>query len=165
MIWFTADQHYNHKKIIEYCSRPFSSIEEMNEFLISLHNNRVKPGDTVWNLGDFGWWGNYDGILSRLNGEQILVRGSHDRQPSSLFAKVVDVANVKFNHETIFVSHYAHARWPHSHHGRIHLFGHSHGKFNGIGKSMDVGVDVMGFAPISFEKVIEMFKLCASEDA
>lgn len=51
-IWFTSDLHLNHSKIIEYCNRPFSNIEEMNEMLINNWNSVVKPKDIVFCLGD-----------------------------------------------------------------------------------------------------------------
>ena len=53
MIFFTSDTHFNHKAIISYCSRPFESVEEMNDRLIDNWNQVVKPSDTVYHLGDF----------------------------------------------------------------------------------------------------------------
>jgi calcineurin-like phosphoesterase family protein len=35
MTFFTSDQHLGHRNIIRLCSRPFASIEEMDETLIS----------------------------------------------------------------------------------------------------------------------------------
>ncbi len=40
-IFITADEHYGHNKIIEYCNRPFKHADEMNEFIISQHNKKV----------------------------------------------------------------------------------------------------------------------------
>lgn len=51
-IFFTADLHFWHENIIQYCQRPFASADEMNSALISNWNARVTPDDTVYILGD-----------------------------------------------------------------------------------------------------------------
>ena len=57
-LFFTSDTHFDHKNIIRYCNRPFSSIEEMNNFLIKRWNATVGPDDTVFHLGDVTFGGN-----------------------------------------------------------------------------------------------------------
>jgi calcineurin-like phosphoesterase family protein len=52
VIFFTSDTHFWHKNVIAYCSRPYQSLEEMNQDLITRWNARVKPEDTVYHLGD-----------------------------------------------------------------------------------------------------------------
>lgn len=53
MDYFTSDEHFDHVKIIEYCNRPFSSVYEMNNFMIEQWNNIVNDRDTVYVLDDF----------------------------------------------------------------------------------------------------------------
>ena len=80
-IYFWADPHFGHANIMKYCSRPFQSVEEMNEVLVARWNARVKPGDNIYVLGDFMWARRRDDIemmLSRLNGNKFLVIGNHD---------------------------------------------------------------------------------------
>ena len=52
-IFITADHHFNHKNIIEYCDRPFKTVEEMNNTMIEKWNNKVGKDDLVIHLGDF----------------------------------------------------------------------------------------------------------------
>lgn len=79
-VFCISDTHFNHENIIKYCERPFSSVHEMNEVLISNWNRVVQPEDLVVHVGDFilGAASGIDDILPRLNGEIILVRGNHD---------------------------------------------------------------------------------------
>src|ERR1700693_5565544 len=82
-IFFTSDQHFQHKKLLEvYCrdTRPFKNIDHMTEGLIERHNAVVKDGDMVYNVGDFSMSEKFvPDILKRLNGTQILILGNHDR--------------------------------------------------------------------------------------
>ena len=52
MIYFTADTHFDHANIIRFCNRPFATVEEMNETLITNWNRKVHANDTVFIIGD-----------------------------------------------------------------------------------------------------------------
>lgn len=49
-----SDTHFFHRNIIDYCKRPFKSVEEMNSEMIRKWHRRVKPDDIVYHLGDVG---------------------------------------------------------------------------------------------------------------
>ena len=55
----------------------------------------------------------------------------------------------------VWLSHYAHRSWPAQHYGAYHFYGHSHGALPHVGRSRDVGIDVldMGFGPRTFEEL------------
>ncbi|CAB4196743.1 COG4186 Predicted phosphoesterase or phosphohydrolase [uncultured Caudovirales phage] len=167
--FFTSDLHINHFNIIKYTNRPFTSTKEMDEALIDNWNAVVKPGDTVYNLGDFGF-GSADYLISvnkRLNGHKHFVWGNHDKElqrykgdlgfESTSFYKEIRVDNQK-----IILSHYAFLVWNGSHKGSWNLFGHSHHTLpiNINSLSTDVGVDGPDFnyTPVSFEQVREIMK-------
>jgi len=157
--WFTADLHFGHSNIIKYCNRPFVDEIEMNSLLISNFNSVIKSNDTVYCLGDFSFQNPLQ-FLKKLNGNWNLIRGNHDSKQSHGFVSDKDIHLLKnvLPNVHIFMSHYSHQAWPHSHHGSIHLFGHSHGKLKGIGRSFDIGVDTNNFFPYSLEQVIEISK-------
>lgn len=81
MIYFVSDLHINHKNIISYCSRPFISLKEMHETLISNWNSVVTTDDLVYVIGDFcfGNVGTLNHFTKHLSRKQLyLVRGNHD---------------------------------------------------------------------------------------
>jgi calcineurin-like phosphoesterase family protein len=157
MTWLTADEHFGHTNIIKFCNRPFSTIEEMNEAIIARHNEVVGIYDTVWHLGDFAWH-NANQYLKRLNGKHHLIFGNHDKKhikrEFDFFSSAQDVHKLKWMGVSIWLSHYAHLRWPSAHHGTLHAFGHSHGQCLGIGRSKDVGVDTNNFYPYPIDDFV-----------
>lgn len=90
-VFFTADTHFNHAKVLQFETtvRKFASIEEHDEELIKRWNDRVRPKDIVWCLGDFylgkDQWQMID-IAHRLNGKKYLIRGNHDTLPTAYYA-------------------------------------------------------------------------------
>jgi calcineurin-like phosphoesterase family protein len=78
-IWFTSDNHFGHINVLRYCGRPFWSSEQCDEEMIKRWNEVVKPGDTVYHLGDVALSINHvKRVLPRLNGNKVLVVGNHD---------------------------------------------------------------------------------------
>lgn len=55
MIWFTSDYHLSHQNIINYCNRPFANVIEMNTIILNNLESKVKPGDTLYFLGDLSF--------------------------------------------------------------------------------------------------------------
>jgi len=164
MFFYTADEHFGHRNIIQYCDRPFSSVEEMDREIIRRHNEVVKDGDTVIHAGDLGLASSiprvYKDYISKLNGKHIFLRGSHDAwmkrgNGKSYFHEIFER---KVNGTVIVVCHYAMRTWAASHYNSIHLYGHSHGKLDPIGKSWDIGVDNNDFYPISEERIFQIME-------
>ena len=162
-IYFTADTHFNHKLIAKL--RGFESVKEMDEILIENWNKVIKPGNLIYHLGDF-MLGSPDIIKkyrSKLNGKLHLIKGNHDYRNkidklSCLFSSVSDIKTIKYYHQRIILCHYAMRVWPASHHNSYHLFGHSHGKLRGQGKSFDIGVDCWDYMPVNIDEVMGIFE-------
>ena len=47
-IWVTSDWHFCHNRQFVYVPRGFSSIQEMNEAILTNHNNIVDANDDVY---------------------------------------------------------------------------------------------------------------------
>lgn len=75
MNYYISDYHFNHAKMLEYDERPFANVKEMEDALVENWNATVKPGDTVYILGDFYWKGKDEDwirVLRRLTGNKVL---------------------------------------------------------------------------------------------
>jgi len=88
-IWLISDTHFQHANILNFTDSGtgelirgarFLSVEEMDETMIENWNRVVKPGDTVYHLGDvfFGNKDRFRSLWSRLMGRKRLILGNHD---------------------------------------------------------------------------------------
>ena len=181
-IFFTSDTHFGHSKIIDYCKRPFSSIEEHDKALIQNWNNVVGQDDTVFHLGDFAY-GNSQfiaNIIKQLNGNIILIKGNHDLRninPTlyNIFSDVVYQAHILIDKQTIYLNHFPFLCFDHGDinlykdNYSIQLFGHVHSGPLTSSKDVsrlnilfptqyDVGVDNNNYTPISWADVKNKIK-------
>ena len=79
-IFVTSDSHFAHIKPFLFEPRGFSSIQEMNEEVVTRWNLVVDPEDTVYHLGDIALSDTEAAIpyIKRLNGKILWIRGNHD---------------------------------------------------------------------------------------
>ncbi len=84
-VWLVSDTHFGHEKTCTVFKRedgsplrPFASAEEMDEFMVQAWNERVRPTDKVYHLGDVVISRKFLSVLGRLNGDKVLIRGNHD---------------------------------------------------------------------------------------
>lgn len=91
-----SDWHFSHNNVIQYCNRPYTDINHMNETMVANWNAEVKPEDKIYILGDFSLSGKaVEEYVHRLNGYKILVSGNHDwTHPSHRKSKTPEKAQV-----------------------------------------------------------------------
>lgn len=179
MVYLGHVTHFGHKnvtgaKISNWSSgyRTFDSIEEMDKELLYQINKYVKKDDHLIHLGDFAYlnrreeWKYRDDIICD---NIYMLRGNHysERGLQKInFHIIADEIDLTINDKLhLFLSHYSHRIWNHSHKGVIHLFGHSHGSLDNKpwGKSMDVGVDsaysLFGeYRPFNLNEILDIMK-------
>jgi calcineurin-like phosphoesterase family protein len=161
-IFFVSDMHFGHRNIIEYCKRPFKSVEDMNEGLIKNWNEVVKHEDKVYHLGDWAFNDYYN--IARLNGRIYSVPGNHDTERMKKIAPFVtewlpelSYLNLGSQERTFVLCHYPMEAWHRKF--KYHLHGHLHGKGKNTDTRMDVGVDATRlYRPISIDEVFENLK-------
>ena len=100
-IWFTSDTHFDHENILTFKQadgspvRLFSSVQEMNETMIERWNERVKPADHIYHLGDVTMargkaWTHINTIMARLNGHKRICLGNHDQLNSAWYYRTFE---------------------------------------------------------------------------
>jgi len=84
-VFLVSDTHFGHAGVCRFTRddgftklRPWSDPEEMDEAMVKAWNERVKPTDKVYHLGDVVINRKALTTLSRLNGDKVLIRGNHD---------------------------------------------------------------------------------------
>lgn len=168
-VFFTSDTHFSHFNIIQYCNRQFSSVEEMDDAMSTAWNETVGDDDILVHMGDLTLanhitkYPRLEGVLRGLKGVKMLVGGNHDRPKMRETLRSWGWIVVKeFNPKTnVKMSHY----YPQvADAGFVHIHGHAHGKTKRAG-CVDVGVDAVGFRPVSLEHVVELCSVHVPVDA
>ena len=84
-VFLVSDTHFGHTGVCRFTRndgvtklRPWDSAEEMDEAMVKAWNERVKPTDKVYHLGDVVIARKSLKIMERLNGDKVLIRGNHD---------------------------------------------------------------------------------------
>ncbi len=138
MTYYISDLHFGHKNCLAYDNREFKSIEEHDEFLIKVWNDRVGIDDEVWILGDISWYSATKTIeiFNRLNGIKHLCIGNHDKRllrykdVRDLFVEIVNYKEIQLDDKYgVVLSHYPIPCYNHHYYGWYHLYGHVHSGF------------------------------------
>ena len=88
-VYLISDTHFNHRSMIFFGERPFTSLSEMHRTIVENWNSVVGSNDIVIIAGDFGKGSFlfFKQLLEGLNGEKILIKGN---QITGLAEKVVE---------------------------------------------------------------------------
>lgn len=156
-VFFTSDTHFGDHGVLNIRPRPFGSVTEMNEVIITRWNSRVGPGDEIWHLGDFARGLKVaEAILPRLNGRKHLVTGNNDEPAVCAlnWSSVQAYTELIVDGVMLVLCHYPFRTWNRIDRGSINLHGHSHGRLKPLTRQFDVGVDAHDFQPISLRELL-----------
>lgn len=157
MKFFTADLHLGHKRIIDYCDRPFRTPDgqmdtrAMARQFIDNFRSVIRPGDELYLLGDLSFeLDEAAAFLEAIPGQKFMIWGNHDprhkerRELEKHFVKTGDILETKLSTgEQVIMCHYPMLRWNRAHFGSFMLHGHVHGlsEYPYPMRILDVGVD------------------------
>ena len=152
--------HFGHEKTLFFVPRPFDTTHEMNLALISNWNKVVKPGDLVWNLGDFTWTQPTKFWAKKLNGHILFIRGNHDRYAKwkKHFAMIK-----RSGHAFVLIHDPDDRAVPHDFEGWI-VHGHHHGGrdkdgneypfIDGVRRRINVVVELTNYRPVDLDWIV-----------
>lgn len=158
-IFFTADTHYTHQRTLELSRRPFLTVQDMDEAMITRTNAMCGRQDLLYHVGDYGDYS----TVRQINVPTILICGNYEyddinKQFGGDFQQfrknllALGFKDVVLNNLIVgdmYLNHFPNNRLE----NRFNLFGHIHRlqmvKRNGL----NVGVDCHDYCPISMETV------------
>jgi calcineurin-like phosphoesterase family protein len=84
-VFLVSDTHFGHAGVCRFTRndgvtklRPWDNADEMDEAMVKAWNDRVRPNDKIYHCGDVVINRRSLSIMSRLNGDKVLIRGNHD---------------------------------------------------------------------------------------
>jgi calcineurin-like phosphoesterase family protein len=83
-VFLVSDTHFGHAGVCRFTRddggklRPWDDASEMDEAMVKMWNDTVKPTDKVYHLGDVVINRKALSIMHRLNGDKVLIKGNHD---------------------------------------------------------------------------------------
>ena len=173
-VFLVSDTHFGHAGVCRFTHpddpdvklRPWDNADEMDEEMIRRWNDRVRPSDKVYHLGDVVINRKALKTLHRLNGDKVLIRGNHDIFPDVEYREYFRELRAYHVMNGMILSHIpihpeSLGRFGVNIHGHLHA---SRVKIEPVGKYgipvIDtryhcVCVEQTDFAPILFEDVIK----------
>ena len=159
--YFTSDWHLGHESIINWERTQFNSIQEHDEAILEFVGklaSKIKPGDNVYMLGDYGdidkLW--YINELTLVGAKCIFIAGNHDKfADKEKFEQHFDEVywHPIYLSERLIVSHFPQALWP----GQCNLMGHLHGSILDAPGYITCSINDTDFTPITDKHINSAF--------
>ena len=135
MEYFTSDLHDNDAGMIRYAHRPYATVKEQHNAIVSYWNGLVHPDDDVWILGDVG----DPEILKELHGRLHVILGNHDDYEHIVSVapdNVEDIIRWPILYKGMVLSHQPVTDFP-AGSKYINVHGHLHDHDYGVGRWID----------------------------
>lgn len=154
MDYAISDLHFNHSNIINFERKQFSTIEEHDDFIMSMiESYHLTENDTLYNLGDFG--NPTDEIKARwkaLKCKKILIQGNHDKSLTKISDLFDEISTVPiFYNRRVVMSHYP---IPVTN-GTLNLHGHLHNANLSLNNYLNLSIHQFGYKLFTMKHVNE----------
>jgi calcineurin-like phosphoesterase family protein len=167
-----SDTHFNHAAILtfkDYAGEPpraeFTDVEHMNEHMMDMWSQTVKPEDTIYHLGDvmFGtdkvdWM---EKNFVKLPGKKHLILGNHDNPKHMLpfFKEILFwkhlpgmlLSHIPVHEQQLAESH----RWGDG--DILNVHGHIHSNPSPLGPYFCVSVEQVAYTPVNVDDVYDRY--------
>ena len=162
--YFIADPHFGHNNIITFkdndgkLTRPFNTIEEMDDLIIENINKVVRVMDSLYILGDVAMNRRCLSTLVRINTKKlVLIRGNHDifkLKDYTPYFKDIRAIKVMPKHGIFFTHIPIH---PQQLEGRFTLNVHGHLHQNDLNDPHYFNIDPerIGYEPIELSEILK----------
>ena len=183
-VFLISDTHFGHKNILkfqvpcDYCAgsgnnypytcsngtgqvtmRPFSTVEEMDEFMVQEWNKVVRPQDKVYHIGDVAMHKSHIPTVGRCNGHKRLVRGNHDDWEMKYYLPFFDEIYGTRKLDTLLLSHIPlHPESIAGHMTNVHGHVHSNPTPYLTHKYLNVCVERINYRPITLSEAKERIR-------
>ena len=182
-VYYIADPHFGHNAIIRLNNRPFETVEEMDNTMLSNWRSIVRPDDEVYIVGDliFRAKNPPEHYLDRLTGKKHLILGNHDKwskhvELDKYFESVSQIKEITDAGRHVVLCHFPMVEWPRSHHNSVLVFGHIHNRTAGDGfnyylkheNMLNAGVDINHYCPVTYHQLVannEYFREINKQDS
>lgn len=162
-IYIVSDTHFGHANILNFSRddglplRRFSSVDEMDDYMVEKWNSVVRPQDHVYHLGDVAMKRSEICTVGRCNGHKRLVRGNHDVFKTKDYLQEFDeIYGIRVLDNVIFTHIPIHPESLGRFSANVH--GHIHAQPSPTGKYLNVSVEAIDYTPVPLYRIKEMIK-------
>lgn len=165
-IFVTSNQQFGRPGAIKAYKRPFTDVEEMDEYLAKQWNSVVNKEDTVFVLGNFAWDPESgERLVKLLNGNIYVIPGEWDRASKD----ISDIAGSSLTYHAIgfkeipalkaVLSYWPLMDWPKKKKGSVSFVGHANKRYKSDHKKQIASVrcDDWDFKPIDIQQIVKLY--------
>lgn len=160
-IFITSDTFFGRE--LSAINGGFQTSQEMEDEIIDKWNEKVKPNDIVYHLGNFSWDPiSGESAMAHLQGKINFIGGSYDKHMSEL--SLIKLGRhtllppiVEFPKLNLVLSHWPLSNWANKDGGSIHVYGGD--KIETIENRFCSNISNWNWQPIEFDFLKELTQI------